>query len=62
MTGVQTCALPIYLGLLAYLRQLDQLPRLLVWEEVAVETQEYPATTIRLRVYTLGLSEEWLGG
>jgi MSHA biogenesis protein MshJ len=51
-----------YLGLLAYLRQLDQLPRLLVWEEVAVETQEYPATTIRLRVYTLGLSEEWLGG
>ncbi|MBD1401420.1 type II secretion system protein GspM [Pelovirga terrestris] len=51
-----------YLGLLAYLRQLDQLPRLLVWEEVAVATKEYPTTTIRLRVYTLGLSEEWLGG
>ncbi len=51
-----------YLGLLTYLRKLDQLPRLLVWEEVAAATQEYPATTIRLRVYTLGLSEEWLGG
>lgn len=51
-----------YLSLLAYLRQLDQLPRLLVWEEIAVSTQEYPATRIRLRVYTLGLSEEWLGG
>jgi MSHA biogenesis protein MshJ len=51
-----------YLGLLAYLRQLDQLPRLLVWDEVALETQEYPVTRIRLRVYTLGLSEEWLGG
>lgn len=51
-----------YLGLLVYLRQLDQLPRLLVWEEVAAATREYPNTTIRLRVYTLGLSEEWLGG
>lgn len=51
-----------YLGLLAYLRQLNQLPRLLVWEEIAAVTREYPVTTIRLRVYTLGLSEEWLGG
>jgi len=51
-----------YLSLLAYLRQLEQLPRLLVWEEIGVSTQEYPATTIRLRVYTLGLSQEWLGG
>jgi MSHA biogenesis protein MshJ len=51
-----------YLGLLSYLRLLEQLPRLLVWEEIALETQEYPATKIRLRVYTLGLSDEWLGG
>jgi len=51
-----------YLSLLAYLRQLEQLPRFLVWEEVTVSTQEYPAATIRLRVYTLGLSEGWLGG
>ncbi len=51
-----------YLSLLAYLRQLEELPRLLVWEEIAVSTGEYPTTTIRLRVYTLGLSEGWLGG
>lgn len=51
-----------YLSLLSYLRQLEQLPRLLVWEEIAVSTREYPSTTIRLRVYTLGLSEGWLGG
>ncbi len=51
-----------YLSLLSYLRQLEQLPRFLVWEEIDVSTQEYPATTIRLRVYTLGLSEGWLGG
>lgn len=51
-----------YLSLLAYLRQLEELPRLLVWEEIAVSTRDYPTTTIRLRVYTLGLSEGWLGG
>lgn len=51
-----------YLSLLAYLRQLEELPRLLVWEEIGVSSQEYPTTTIRLRVYTLGLSEGWLGG
>lgn len=51
-----------YLSLLSYLRQLEQLPRLLVWDEIDVVTREYPATTIRLRVYTLGLTENWLGG
>ena len=51
-----------YLSLLTYLRELEQLPRLLVWEEVDIVTREYPATTIRLRVYTLGLTEDWLGG
>ena len=51
-----------YLSLLSYLRRLDQLPRLLVWEEIDVTTREYPLTTIRLRVYTLSLTEDWLGG
>lgn len=51
-----------YLSLLSYLRRLDQLPRLLVWEAIDIVTREYPTTTIRLRVYTLGLTEEWLGG
>ncbi len=49
-----------YLSLLSYLRGLEQLPRLLVWEDIGVETQEYPATTIRLRFYTMGLTEGWL--
>ncbi|MFO7766971.1 MAG: type II secretion system protein GspM [Pelovirga sp.] len=51
-----------YLSLLAYLRRLEQLPRLLVWEEIDVITREYPLTTIRLQLYTLGLTEDWLGG
>lgn len=53
-----------YLTLLKYLRQLEQLPRSMVWEEVevAVDAQEYPKATVRLQVYTLSLTEGWIGG
>jgi len=53
-----------YLTLLKYLRQLEQLPRAMVWEEVevAVNADEYPKTTVRLQVYTLSLTEGWIGG
>lgn len=51
-----------YLTLLKYLRQLKQLPRSMVWEEVEVESDEYPQATVRLQVYTLSLMEGWIGG
>ncbi len=51
-----------YLTLLTYLRQLEQLPRSMVWEEVEVESHEYPKATVRLQVYTLSLTEGWIGG
>jgi len=51
-----------YLTLLRYLRQLEQLPRSMVWEEVEVESHEYPRATVRLQVYTLSLTEGWIGG
>lgn len=51
-----------YLTLLKYLRQLEQLPRSMVWEEVDVESHEYPKATVRLQVYTLSLTEGWIGG
>ena len=51
-----------YLTLLAYLKQLEELPRSLVWEEVEVETLEYPQAKVRLQVYTLSLTEGWIGG
>ena len=51
-----------YLTLLKYLRQLEQLPRSLVWDEVAIETGKYPQATVRLQVYTLSLTEGWIGG
>ncbi|MFK5926758.1 MAG: type II secretion system protein GspM [Desulfuromusa sp.] len=51
-----------YLTLLKYLRQLEQLPRSMVWEEIEVESEEYPQATVRLQVYTLSLTEGWIGG
>lgn len=51
-----------YLTLLKYLRQLEELPRSMVWEEVEVKSDHYPEATVRLQVYTLSLTEGWIGG
>ncbi len=51
-----------YRDLLNYLQQLQNLPRALVWDTVEIETTEYPAAIIRLQVYTLSLTEGWIGG
>ncbi|MCK4501543.1 MAG: type II secretion system protein M [Desulfuromonadales bacterium] len=51
-----------YLTMMRYLRQLEQLPQAMVWEQVEIETLKYPEATIRLQVYTLSLSEGWIGG
>lgn len=51
-----------YLTLIKYLRQLEQLPKALVWEDVDIETQTYPEATVRIQVYTLSLTEGWIGG
>ncbi len=51
-----------YLALLKYLRHLENLPRAMVWEKVEIESDEYPAATVRLQVYTLSLAEGWIGG
>ncbi len=51
-----------YLAMLNYLRELQQLPRGLVWDTVEIETSEYPKTTVHLKVYTLSLVEGWIGG
>ncbi|MDJ0623051.1 MAG: type 4a pilus biogenesis protein PilO [Desulfocapsaceae bacterium] len=51
-----------YMTLLAYLRQLEELPRTLVWEKVDIATDNYPEATVNLEVYTLSLKEGWIGG
>lgn len=51
-----------YLALLRYLRSLEALPRQLVWEDIAIETAEYPKSRVHLQVSTLSLREGWIGG
>lgn len=51
-----------YLATLAYLNRLEELPRQMVWEELEIETQEYPQAKVRLQVYTLSLNKGWIGG
>lgn len=51
-----------YMSLVSYLRQLELLPRTLVWEKVDIATDTYPEATVLLEVYTLSLKEGWIGG
>ncbi len=51
-----------YLATLAYLKKLEQLPRRLVWEDLEIETQQYPVAKVKLQVYTLSLEKGWIGG
>jgi MSHA biogenesis protein MshJ len=51
-----------YMALLHYLRELENLPRTMMWEEVNIATDVYPQATVELKVYTLSLVEGWIGG
>lgn len=50
-----------YLNLLEYLRALEALESSFFWEALEIESLDYPKNRIRLRVYTLSLSEDWIG-
>ncbi len=47
--------------MLAYVRALESLESDFFWEALEIETITYPRNRIRLRVYTLSLSEDWIG-
>ena len=51
-----------YLSTLAYLRKLGELPRNLMWDELEIETMEYPQARVRFEVFTLSLEPGWIGG
>lgn len=51
-----------YLATLAYLKTLEEMPQSMVWEELEIETQQYPQAKVRLQVYTLSLARGWIGG
>ncbi|MCD4689423.1 MAG: type II secretion system protein M [Desulfuromonadaceae bacterium] len=50
-----------YLEVLAYLQSLEQLPRKVYWQDLALSVEEYPQAKITVTVYTLSLKEDWIG-
>lgn len=50
-----------YLEALAYLQSLEQLPRKVYWQDLALSVEEYPQAKITVTVYTLSLKEDWIG-
>ncbi len=50
-----------YLATLRYLQALEALPWRFFWDSVDYEVVEYPDSKVRLRLHTLGLSEDWIG-
>ena len=50
-----------YLATLDYLQALERLPWRFFWDSVDYEVMEYPQSIVRLKLYTLSLSEDWIG-
>jgi MSHA biogenesis protein MshJ len=49
-----------YLDLLAYVRDLEQLPTQLYWASLELDAADYPKVAMKLTVYTLSLDRAWL--
>lgn len=50
-----------YEDLVDYLGAVEAMPWMVFWEMVDIRMVDYPTASITLRVYTLGISEEWIG-
>ena len=49
-----------YLDLLAVLQEMEKLPWQLYWAKASLRTEQYPQSTLTLRVFTLSLDQIWL--
>lgn len=59
--GIQMEFTGSYLDTLAYLQQLKKLPWHFYWDDVLFDVDDYPQSSIVIRVHTLSLKEGWLG-
>lgn len=50
-----------YHDVLAYLKKLETLPWRFFWQGLEIETKDYPNTSVKLEVYTLGFREGIIG-
>lgn len=50
-----------YLDTLYFLQALEALPWRFFWERIEYTVEQYPSGKVKLRLYTLGLDEGWIG-
>ena len=50
-----------YLDTLAYLKAVEALPWRFLWQEVRIEVQEHPRSTVSITVYSMSLQDDWIG-
>ncbi len=50
-----------YLDILQYVRSLEALDWKLLWDEIELESEEYPAVTVKVVISTLSTRKEWVG-
>lgn len=50
-----------YLDALAYLELVEGLPQQFFWKSVTYQVDKYPEGVMRIELYTLSLSQDWIG-
>lgn len=50
-----------YVDVLTYLQALEALPWTFFWDSIELESVKYPRNRVKIVVYTLSLSEDWIG-
>jgi MSHA biogenesis protein MshJ len=58
--GVEITVTGSYFDLLAYLKDLEQLPTQMYWGALELSVAEHPSITLKLTVYTLSLDRAWM--
>lgn len=58
--GVEITLTGSYADLLAYLKDLEALPRQIYWGQFDLRVHEYPQLSLKLSVYTLSLDRVWI--
>lgn len=58
--GVEVVLQGGYLDMLDYMQALESSPQQVFWGRAHLDAHEYPASTLTLTLYTLGLDEKWM--
>jgi MSHA biogenesis protein MshJ len=58
--GVEITVQGSYAGMLAYLSELEHLPRRVYWGELKLNAEAYPVAVLTVTLYTLSLDKLWL--